>query len=164
MRVFGIDPGSLTTGYGVVEKRGAALFHVDNGIVKPKKDDPFHKRLSRIYDDIIKLLDEFKPDIVAIEDAFCHLDARAAIKLGHVRGIAMLAAVTKGLDIAEYAPGSIKQAVTGFGHATKPQVQQMVKAILKLPDVAAEDASDALAVAICHLNSEGMRRILEKKK
>jgi crossover junction endodeoxyribonuclease RuvC len=161
MRVFGIDPGSLTTGYGVIEKDGTRLAHVDNGVVRPKSGETFSKRLENIFDEIGRLLDQFKPDVVALEDAFFYKDVRAAMKLGHVRGIAMLAAVSKGLEVVEYAPSSIKQAVTGFGHATKAQVQKMVRTILKLPDVAAEDASDALAVAICHLNSSKLKQLIE---
>ncbi len=164
MRVFGIDPGSLTTGYGVVEKDGTRLVHVDNGVVRPKSGCSFSMRLENIFAEIGKLIDIFKPDVVALEDAFFYKDARAAMKLGHVRGIAMLAAVSKGLDVVEYAPGSVKQAVTGFGHATKLQVQKMVQAILKLPDVAAEDASDALAVAICHLNTSRLKQLIDNNK
>lgn len=162
MRVFGIDPGSLTTGYGVVEKHGTTLVHVDNGLIRPKRDLSFSERLKDIYTEIGHLLDEFKPDVVALEDAFFGKDAKAAMKLGHVRGIAMLAAVSRSIEVAEYLPVHVKKAVTGFGHADKPQVQNVVRAILKLPDVAAEDASDALALAICHLNASAMALAIEK--
>lgn len=162
MRVFGIDPGSLTTGYGIVEKRGAGLVHVDNGLIRPKRGLGFAERLKDIHTEIGRLLDEFRPDAVALEDAFFGKDARAAMKLGHVRGIAMLAAVSRGVEVAEYLPVHVKKAVTGFGHADKPQIQKVVRAILKLPDVAAEDASDALALAICHLNASAMNLAIEK--
>ena len=162
MRVFGIDPGSLTTGYGVVEKHGAGLVHVDNGLIRPKRDISFSERLKHIYTEIDRLLGEFKPDVVALEEAFFGKDARAAMKLGHVRGIAMLAAVSRSIKVAEYLPVHVKKAVTGFGHADKPQVQKVVRAILKLPEVAAEDASDALALAICHLNGSAMTIAIEK--
>jgi len=104
MRVFGIDPGSLITGYGVVEKHGARLVHVDNGLIRPKRDISFSERLKHIYTEIDRLLGEFKPDVVALEEAFFGKDARAAMKLGHVRGIAMLAAVSRGIEVAEYMP------------------------------------------------------------
>jgi crossover junction endodeoxyribonuclease RuvC len=159
MRVFGIDPGSYTTGYGIVEKQGRELVHVDNGIVRPKGSESFPKRLCDIYEEICRLIDEFKPDIVALEDVFVAKNVKTAMRLGHVRGVAMLAAVAKGIEVVEYQPVHVKQAITGVGSASKEQVAKMVKVMLKLPDVAAEDASDALAVAICHLNSALMRKI-----
>ena len=160
MRVFGIDPGSHTTGYGIVEKHGGALVHIDNGVVRPKFQTAFSQRLCDIYQDICRLIDEFRPDIIALEDVFVAKNAKSAMKLGHVRGIAMLAATLKGLEVVEYQPSQVKQAITGFGGASKKQIQIMVKAILKLPDVAAEDASDALAVAICHLHSATMKNLI----
>jgi len=162
MRVFGIDPGSISTGYGVVEKNGTKLVHVDNGLIRPKKDITFSGRLHYIYAEINQLLDRFKPDAVALEEAIFGKDVRAAMKLGHVRGIAMLATVSRGIALAEYLPTQVKKAVTGFGHAPKPQIQKVVRSILNLPEIAAEDASDALALAICHLNSAGMAGAIER--
>jgi len=163
MRVFGIDPGSHVTGYGVVEKRGGTIVHIDNGIVRPKNSYSFPERLCDIFKNINRLIDEFKPNVVALEDVFVAKNARTAMKLGHARGVAMLAATMKGIEVVEYQPVHVKQAITGVGSATKNQVQLMVKAMLKLPDIAAEDASDALAVAICHLHSFNMKRMIEEK-
>ena len=164
MRVFGIDPGSHLTGYGIVEKRDNKLVHIDNGVVRPQSNQSFNERLRIIYQQICDLLDEFKPDVVALEDTFVAKNAKSAMKLGQARGVAILAASVRGLDIVEYHPTHIKQAITGVGGATKSQIQMMVKAILKLPDVAQEDASDALAVAICHLHSAKIKQMIERKK
>ena len=158
MRVVGIDPGSYITGYGVIEKRGSVLVHVDNGVIRPNNSLPFSQRLFNIHEDIIKLIKEYKPQALALEDIFMAKNAKTCIKLGHIRGAAMLAAMSSSLDLAEYHPVQVKQAVAGVGQASKDQVQKMVKALLKLPEVATEDASDALAVAICHLHTDGMKK------
>jgi crossover junction endodeoxyribonuclease RuvC len=164
MRVLGIDPGSNTTGYGILEESGGVIRHLDNGNISPGTKLPFHKRLHGIYDGLIELIEEHRPDAVAIENVFVAKNARSSLLLGHARGVAMLAASCAGLAIEEYTPSQVKLAITGSGRAGKEQIQNMVKAILRLPEIACEDASDALAVAICHLNSAGLRTALERSQ
>ncbi len=158
MKVVGIDPGSLITGYGVIKKHGTKIIHIDNGIIRPKPKLEFCARLHHIYNNILERINEFKPEVIALEDVFVAKNIKSSIKLGHVRGIAMLAAMTAQVKLAEYTPAQVKQAVVGLGNASKNQVQQMVKAQLKLPEIASEDASDALAVAICHIQSYKMKK------
>jgi crossover junction endodeoxyribonuclease RuvC len=164
MRVLGIDPGSNTTGYGILEESGGVIRHIDNGNISPGSKLPFHKRLSGIYDALIELMEQFGPEAVAIENVFVAKNARSSLLLGHARGVAMLAASRTGLAIEEYTPSQVKVAITGSGRAGKEQIQSMVRAILGLPEVACEDASDALAVAICHLNSAGLRGALARSQ
>jgi crossover junction endodeoxyribonuclease RuvC len=161
MIAFGIDPGSQITGYGIIEKNSSKLLHIDNGVVRPGAKLPFARRLQEIHDRISSLLARYQPDIVVLEDIFVAKNVKSSIKLGQARGVTMLAAAKAGLEIAEYTPAQVKQAVVGVGNATKNQVQIMVKAHLKLPEVAAEDAADALAVAICHLHSCTLRNIIK---
>jgi crossover junction endodeoxyribonuclease RuvC len=158
MRVFGIDCGTECTGYGVVEvaegRRESKLVPIAfGGIVLPKKDK-LPLRLARVYNDLIALLELHRPDAVAVEEVFYSVNAKSALKLGHVRGVALLAAATAGLPVAEYAPLTIKSSVVGYGLAKKEQVQFMVARLLDLsaiPEPA--DAADALAIAICHIHT-----------
>ena len=156
MRIFGIDPGSDRTGYGCVETDGSRHRIITSGAIKTAASASFPEKLLQIHTELATLLGECRPDGVAIENLFYSNNARSALKLGHARGVAMLAAVEAGLPVAEYTPAEVKRAVVGYGRAEKHQVQQMVKLILGL-DVAPtpHDASDALAVAICHCNSFG---------
>lgn len=154
MRIFGIDPGSERTGYGCVETDGSRHRLVACGAITARPSDSFPERLARIHAQLTQFLDECRPDCVAIESLFHAVNAASALKLGHARGVAMLAAVQAGCPIAEYAPTEIKRAVVGYGRAEKTQVQQMIKLILGLDEVPTpHDASDALAVAICHIHS-----------
>jgi crossover junction endodeoxyribonuclease RuvC len=159
MRILGIDPGTGTTGYGVIDSIGNSLRHVENGIIKTRSSDILPLRLKTIYDGLTSVLREFSPETVAIEQVFLAKNPRAALTLGHARGTAVLSAVNLGLEVHEYTALQVKSAVVGYGHAGKLQVQQMVKALLNLPEVAQEDAADALAVAICHANSRLMRQV-----
>jgi len=164
MRVLGIDPGSNTTGYGILEESGGVIRHIDNGNISPGTKLPFHKRLHEIYDGLTGLIEAHRPEAVAIENVFVAKNARSSLLLGHARGVAILAASRAGLAIEEYTPSQVKVAITGSGRAGKEQIQLMVRAILSLPEVACEDASDALAVAICHLNSAGLRGALKRSQ
>lgn len=164
MRVFGIDPGSHITGYGVVEKQGSSLIHIDNGCVVSKRTNLPHKRLEEIFSGLEEALKRFQPDAVSIEEAFFAKNAASALRIGEARGIAMLAASRTGVPVHEYSTREVKQAITGFGQATKEQVQEMVKRLLKLPEVAQVDASDALAVAICHLQSFKIKAVYRGEK
>ena len=162
MRVLGIDPGSRTTGYGVVERDGCTIRHVDNGGIRPAESLPLAGRLLGIYSELRALIEEHRPDVAVIENVFFAKNARSSLLLGHARGVAMLAASEAGIPVEEYQPSEIKQAVVGQGQATKHQVQQMVRMILNLPEAAMEDASDALAVAICHCQGMGLRQRIDE--
>jgi crossover junction endodeoxyribonuclease RuvC len=159
MRILGIDPGTRITGYGIIDVEGNRLRHVDNGIVKTRSSEPLPIRLKAIYDGLTMVLREFSPEAVAIEQVFLAKNPKAALTLGHARGTAVIASVNLNLEVHEYSALQVKSAVVGYGHAAKQQVQHMVKALLNLPEVAQEDAADALAVAICHANSRTLRQI-----
>ena len=153
MRVLGIDPGSRITGYGLVERQGSRLVHIDNGAIFTDKAPDFPGRLKLIFEGIRQVITTYQPDTVAIEDVFFSTNVRSALKLGQARGAAIASAVQADLPVFEYTPAQIKQAVVGEGRAAKEQVQRMLKALLGLPEIAQADASDALAVAVCHINS-----------
>jgi len=157
MRVLGIDPGSRITGYGIVDQEGHQLLHVDNGAIFTDSAADFPGRLKRIFDGICQVISEYHPDEVAVENIFFSTNVQSALKLGQARGAAIVAAVHSGLPVAEYSALQVKQAVVGQGKAEKAQVQKMLKALLGLPEIAQADASDALAVAVCHINSHGLR-------
>ncbi len=154
MKVFGIDPGSERTGYGCVETDGRRHRLVIFGTISAKAGDSFPARLARIHRELSSLLATCRPDCVAVENVFHAANVRSALKLGHARGVAMLAAVEAGCEVAEYTPAEVKRAVVGYGRAEKHQVQQMVKLLLGLDRAPSpHDASDALAVALCHAHS-----------
>ncbi len=155
MRVLGIDCGTEYTGYGVVELGGdGKLTCLACGAVKLSPREPMPARLSTIFDSLAAIIGEHHPDRVAIEDVFYALNVKSALKLGQVRGVAMLAASSAGLEVAEYSPLSIKSAVVGYGRAEKQQVQHMVTRLLNLAEIPEPpDAADALAIAICHLHT-----------
>ena len=159
MRVLGIDCGTEYTGYGVVELgTEGKLECLTCGAIKLATRDPMPQRLAIIFDRLGKLIEEHRPDHVAIEDVFYAVNVKSALKLGQVRGVAMLAASSAGLPVAEYAPLSIKSAVVGYGKADKQQVQHMVTRLLRLSEPPhSADASDALAIAICHLHTSATR-------
>ena len=154
MRVLGVDCGGEFTGYGVVEGDGRGLRCVVSGAVRLSPKEALELRLKKVYDELTALLEEHRPEVVAIEDVFYSVNAKSALKLGHVRGVAMMAAAQAGLSVVAYAPLAIKSAVVGYGRAEKSQVQTMVMRLLHLdalPQPA--DAADALAIAICHINT-----------
>ena len=154
MRVFGIDPGSERTGYGCVETDGRRHRLVIYGTISAQASDAFPARLARIHRELASLLATCRPDCVAVENVFHATNVRSALKLGHARGVAILAAVEADCAVAEYTPAEVKRAVVGYGRAEKHQVQQMVKVLLGLDRVPSpHDASDALAVALCHAHS-----------
>lgn len=155
MRVLGIDCGGEYTGYGIVEQDSAGkLTCICMGAVRLNTREPLPKRLLQVFRELTDKINAHKPDMVAIEDVFYAVNAKSALKLGQVRGVAMMTASSCGLEVAEYAPLAIKSAVVGYGRAEKSQVQEMVMRLLKLdarPEP--EDAADALAIAICHLHT-----------
>lgn len=162
MRVLGIDPGSETLGWGVVKKDGNIYRLIQYGTVKSSPREPFAKRLLKISDGIEDVIARFQPDVLSIEEAFYAVNVKVALKLGQVRGVALLLAEKHGLEIHEYAPRLVKQTVVGYGAAEKHQVGEMVRILLKLPAVPEpHDAADALAIAICHFHHAGAaQRIL----
>jgi crossover junction endodeoxyribonuclease RuvC len=154
MRVLGIDCGSRVTGYGVIDSNGADCVFICCGAIRSKSSDPLADRLKTIYSGIVQIIREFEPEAAAFESLFYATNVQSALKLGHVRGVSMFAAAEANLHIYEYSPLEVKSAVTGYGRAEKPQVQQMVRALLKLnAPPQPYDASDALAVAICHIHT-----------
>lgn len=149
MLILGIDPGSRVTGYGIIKEEKKKLSYIDSGCIRTSIGE-LSDRLLQIYNGICQLLENFSPQEVAVEQIFVHHNVSAALKLGHARGAALIAAASHRLPIHEYTPREIKQAVTGFGGAEKVQIQYMVVNMLKLNRKPQSDAADALAVAICH--------------
>jgi len=158
MRVFGIDCGTEFTGYGVVtidcEARNPKLIHLAAGTIRLNKKEKTPQRLAQVYAELTAMMALHAPDVVAIEEVFFSANAKSALKLGQVRGVALLAAATCGLPVAEYAPLKIKRSVVGYGLAAKEQVQFMVTRLLELNEAPeSPDAADALAIAICHIHT-----------
>jgi crossover junction endodeoxyribonuclease RuvC len=160
MRVLGIDCGTLFTGYGVVELRpDAKLICVTCGAIKLSPRVSLSDRLATIFESLGEIIRQHHPDNVAIEEIFYAVNVKSALKLGQVRGVAMLAASSVGLEVSEYAPLTIKSAVVGYGRAEKQQVQHMVTRLLNLAETPeSPDAADALAIAICHLHTAATLR------
>lgn len=157
MRVLGIDPGSETTGWGVVEGDVRRYRVVDFGTVKASPRERFAARLLKISDGVEELLARFRPDVCAVEEMFFAANVKTALKLGQVRGVILVAAERARIEIAEYAPRLVKQTVVGYGAAEKHQVQEMVRVLLSLKEIPQpHDASDALALAICHFHHAGL--------
>ena len=154
MRVLGIDCGSRVTGYGVIDTDGADCVLVRCGVIRMKATQSLVSRLQSIHAGICEVIRELQPEAAAFEDIFYSNNVQTALKLGHVRGVSLFAAADANLPVFEYSPLEVKSALTGHGRAEKQQVQQMVKALLKLKDLPGPyDASDALAVAICHVHT-----------
>jgi len=154
VRILGIDPGSVITGFGVVESDGARSFHLAHGHIRVQGEN-FAEKLGCIFNELSDVIDEWHPDQVAIEQVFVSTNPMSALKLGQARGAAITAAVTKGLPVAEYAARSVKQVVTGRGSADKAQVETMIKALLQITKPIQADAADGLAIAVCHAHSRG---------
>lgn len=165
MKVLGIDPGSETLGWGVVEGENLKYRLVDFGTVKSDRKDKFSKRLLKIFDGVADIIWKFQPEVLSIEEAFYAVNVNVAMKLGQVRGIVMLAGEKAGLEIAEYSPRLIKQTVVGYGNAEKHQVQEMVRLLLKMKAAPQpHDAADALAIAICHFHHAGVQNKIKNAK
>ena len=161
---MGIDPGSNCTGFGIVEEIKGNLNAVHWSSVLSNTKDTFPKRLKRIYNELLIAIEKFSPDIVAVEDLFYSTNVKTVIKLAQTRGVALLAAVNSGLQVAEYSPLQIKQSVVGYGRADKNQVQDMVTTLLRLKEKPNPfDASDALATAICHIHHYGLQQRIKQK-
>jgi len=152
LRILGIDPGSRATGYGVIAKKGNKLSYIACGIIRLGDKYSFNDRLKVIFDGLCEVIETHKPVVAAVEDVFVAANPRTALKLGHARGAAVLAALQNGLAVYDYTPRMVKQSVVGYGNAEKGQVQQMVRVLLHLSASPGADAADALAVAMCHAN------------
>lgn len=155
--VLGIDPGSRITGYGVVQEVNRKLRYIDSGCIRTSSDD-FSQRLLQIFNGICQLMDEYAPSEVAIEQIFTYKNVSSALKLGHARGVAIVACASHRVSLHEYSPREVKQSLVGYGGADKMQVKQMVVSLLSLPKYPQSDAADALGIAICHLHNRILRR------
>lgn len=162
IRIFGVDPGSAATGWGVVDCAGPRLSFVAAGVIRPPRGASRAGKLAYIFAALTELLGEHRPDEAAVEETFVNANPRDALVLGEARGAALIAPASAGLEVAEYATNSIKKAVTGRGHAAKEQVQAMVRVLLPASGAQPADAADALAVAICHAHRRGAR-MLERR-
>jgi crossover junction endodeoxyribonuclease RuvC len=164
MRVLGIDPGIVTTGYGVVDLRGDALRAVTYGTISTQAILPFTQRLSRIHQELQTLLTRSQPDSAAVEAVFFARNVRSALRLGQARGVILLALAQAGVEVHEYSALEVKQAVTSYGQAVKGQVQEMVRLLLGLAETPSPaDAADALAVAICHHHAAALKARLRER-
>ncbi len=154
MRILGIDPGFAITGYSIIDYRGNKFKLIDSGAVTTKSGESFPLRLTKIYDDLSMIIDEYKPDAISVEELFFNNNVKTAINVAQARGVVLVVGCQKQIPTYEYTPLQIKQAVAGYGRADKIQVQKMVKAILnveKLPKL--DDTTDSMAAAICHAHS-----------
>ena len=153
MLVLGIDPGLVTTGYGFIQSKNNDANIIDYGTISPKKTDNLSLRLNTIYEDITYLIEEYKPSVMAIEEVFYGKNVKSALLLGHARGVAMVCASKNSIPVFEYSARKVKQSITGNGTAHKSQVQYMIMQSFSLKsDNFSLDASDALAIALCHIN------------
>ena len=162
--MLGVDPGSRITGYGLLEEQNSRISFIDAGLIKPPEKLPFARKIHRIFQGTAELLERFGPDAMAVEDLFYAKNARSSLKLGHARGAILAAAGQHDISVFEYTPLEIKKSVVGYGRADKEQVRSMVNAILGLKKQVPIDASDALATAICHVNSSRLRMLQEKSR
>ena len=154
MRILGIDPGIAIVGYGIVDKEGNRYKTVAYDAVTTKAHTPLEDRLEKVYNGVCEIIKEYKPDAMSIEELFFNNNAKTALTVGQARGVIILAAVQNHIPVYEYTPLQVKQALTGYGRASKTQIQQMMKSMLGLTEVPKpDDVADALAIAVCHGNS-----------
>lgn len=164
MLVLGIDPGTALCGYGLVRSENDEFSLTAYGAVSTPANSPLPSRLHQIYDSLSKMVAQHKPDAAAVEKLFFAKNARTALAVGHARGVALLVAAQANLPVYEYTPNEIKQAIVGYGGADKHQVQQMVRVLLRLDFVPEpDDAADAIAIAICHLQTAHLREMIENQ-
>jgi crossover junction endodeoxyribonuclease RuvC len=164
VRVLGIDPGTLNMGYGIVEETdGNSMIMLGCGVISAPQKMPVEQRLCSLHRELVRIIEEFEPVEVAVEEPFVAGNARSALAIGRAQAVAILAAAQAGLPVSRYMPTQVKQMVTNYGRSGKDQVRQMVKLQLGVSDLPeASDAADALAVAICHLNQQHLNRILNR--
>lgn len=152
MRVIGVDPGSRSCGYGILESDNGSLRHITSGAIIPPASDSLSKRLQAIYSSLVDIIELHSPDFMSIEDIFFAKNAKSSIKLGQARGVAILAGENSGIEIFEYSPTKVKLAVTGSGRAKKFEIMKMISYILDIEEFEKSDISDAIAIALCHIN------------
>ena len=161
MRVLGVDPGTYKMGVGVVDSDGPGMSTAYYGVLSPKRRDPLARRLHYLHEQLLTLIGEWRPEEVAIEEPFAGRNVRAAMAIGQAQAVAMVAAARHELPVSHYAPSQVKQAVTDHGGSSKEQVQEMVRVLLALDSTPeSNDAADALAVAICHLNASSVQHLV----
>ena len=153
IRILGIDPGLLNTGWGVIEKDGPRLIHIANGTFKVKPAGTLPDRLAQIYHLLSGVVGEYKPAEAAVEETFVNVNPSSTLKLGQARGVAILTPALHGVKVFEYSPNLIKKSVVGVGHAKKEQIEMMVGMLLGKPAIHSEHAADSLAIAICHAHN-----------
>ncbi|OIP24983.1 crossover junction endodeoxyribonuclease RuvC [bacterium CG2_30_37_16] len=154
MIILGIDPGTATTGYGVIKKEGSVLTVLEYGCIRTEANQDLKIRLRIIEEDLIEIIESFKPDVASVEQLFFCNNAKTALAVGHARGVILLTLEKSGMPVYEYTPLQVKQAVSGYGKASKKQIQEMVKILLKMKEIPRpDDAADALAIAMCHLQN-----------
>ena len=159
-RVLGVDPGTYKMGVGVVDSHGDGLSLAYSGVLVPRRRDPISDRLHYLFAQLSDAIRDWRPSAVAIEQPFVGRNVRSAMAIGHAQAVAMVAAAHNGLPVSNYAPRQVKQAVTNYGGSSKEQVQEMVKVLLGLDALSgSSDAADALAVAICHINSSVLQSL-----
>jgi crossover junction endodeoxyribonuclease RuvC len=162
MRILGIDPGTVTTGYGVVEESQDCVTSVDFGEICPPPRSQIGERLSYIYSRLLQIIVAYRPEVVAVEQPFVGKNIKSALAIGRSQAIAILAAAGNGIPVFEYTPAQVKQQVSNFGAGSKEQIQEMVRLQLGLPGIPPSDASDALAVALCHSSHTRLSRIIDQ--
>ncbi len=162
IRILGIDPGLRNTGWGVIEQEGSNLHFIACGTIKSDEKAELAERLRQLHDGLQGIVASFSPDEAAVEETFVNKDARATLKLGQARGIAMLVPALNGLTVGEYAPNLVKKTIVGSGHAEKGQIHLMVKVLLPKSDAKTPDAADALAIALTHAQHRGLKARIAK--
>ncbi len=163
MKILGIDPGIALTGFGIIEKEGVKVKAGSYGHISTESGTPVPDRLKILYDDMVNIVREYEPDIVAVEELFFNNNVKTAIVAAQARGVIILSAVNNGVEVVEYTPLQVKQAVVGYGRGSKQQVQFMVKELLHLKEIPKpDDTADALAIAICHAHSADILKNLER--
>ena len=161
IRIIGIDPGLRRTGWGIIVAEGARLSYVASGVITSDSDEPLAYRLRALHAGLLEVITRFAPEEAAVEETFVNKDARATLKLGQARGVALLAPAQRGLRVAEYPPNVIKKTITGTGHGEKQQIAAMVGFLLPRAKVESTDEADALAIAVCHASHRGSQRLGE---
>ena len=161
VRILGIDPGLRNTGWGLITQDGSKLSFIACGTIKSDEKTSLAERLKQLHDGLSEIIASYTPDEAAVEETFVNKDARATLKLGHARGIALLVPARAGLSVAEYAPNLVKKTIVGAGHADKDQIHMMVKVLLPKSDAKTPDAADALAIAMTHAQHRGLAQRLK---
>jgi crossover junction endodeoxyribonuclease RuvC len=162
LKILGVDPGSIACGYGLITTNGKDAAYVTSGRICPPASKPLHQRLRCIYESLTEIINDHRPDDIVVEKIFFAKGAKAALSLGHARGIVLLAAAGHGIELYECSALEVKKAVVGYGRAEKSQVQEMVRLILNIKESLYPDSADALALALCHMNAIKFRQAIKK--